>query len=169
MSGREGRHFADAGLGSISAVVATLPAGYTLGEYRIEDGISYQLKLNAGNSAINPGFVGAPAPLQGGPHSITVTTVSKSYNNFGAVLNHHATVPTGYYFWGVRKGYVASGVATDAATATTGSALYVAADGKLNPMPGSVVTGNIPVAFVTVGPSAGTVAVRQASVLIAFE
>lgn len=168
MSGKEGRHFADPGL-AISQVVATLPVGFTLGELRTEGAITYQLKFNAGNSAINPGFCASPIPVFGGPHSMTVTTVSKAYNHFGAVIVHHATVPTANYFWGVRKGYLASGVAVDVTTATTGTALYIASDGKLNVMPQSVVTGNQAIAISLVGPTAGTVAVRQASVLVEFE
>ncbi len=169
MSGKEGRHFADAGLGGISAVVATLPVGYTLGEYRVEDGIQYQLKYNAGSSVIRPGYAASPIPVFGGPHSVTVSTVSKTYCNFGAVVVHHQTVPTNYFFWGVRKGYLTSGVVADAATAITGAALYLGVDGQFNTTAGSQATGNIPIAIALVGPTAGTIAVRQSAVLIQFE
>lgn len=167
----EYRHEVDAGMGGLSMVVATLPVAFTLGENRFDSTNQQKFKLvfNAGNSQINPGFAASPVPIGGGAYSVTVTSTSKTYNAIGAVLCHHATATTGTYFWGLVRGYVASGVAADAATLTTGAGFYLAADGKFQPLAGSVATGNKVVGVALNGPSAGTVAVRQASVLIDLE
>ena len=167
----EYRHEVDAGMGGLSMTIATLPAAFTLGENRYDSTNQQKFKLvyNAGNSAINPGFAASPVPTGSGAYSVTVTTTSKTYHAIGAVLVHHATVPTANYFWGLVRGYVASGVAADAATITTGAGFYLSADGKFSPLAGSVATGNKVVGVALNGPSAGTVAVRQSSVLIDLE
>lgn len=169
MGWNDSRVFAAGGLGSISGVVATLPAGAKLGEERWDNGLKFRLFFNAGNSQINPGFAGSPRPVGGGAYSVTVTTTSKTGDHFGACVVHHATATTGTYFWGAVYGYLASGVAADASTITTGTRFYLAADGKMNLMPQSVVTGNAEVGVCLNGPTAGTVAVRQSSVLLKLE
>lgn len=167
----EYRHEVDAGMGGLSMTVATLPAAFTLGENRYDSVNQQKFKLvfNAGNSAINPGFAASPVPTGSGAYSVTVTTTSKTYHAIGAVLVHHATVPTANYFWGLVRGYVASGLASDATTITTGTGFYLSADGKFTPLAGSVATGNKVVGVCLNGPTAGTVAVRQSSVLIDLE
>ena len=49
--------YAAGALGSISGVVATLPAGAILGEARYHNGIKYRLFYNDGGEQINPGEV----------------------------------------------------------------------------------------------------------------
>lgn len=140
---------ADAGLGGVSGVVSSLPAGYVLGEERQEkdqDGNIqvYRLVYNAGGEQAGPGYfmqrVGSA-----GPFSMTVTTVSKTHAHIGAVLVEHATATTGTYFWGLVRGRSAQGVVGDASSIPTGSAFYIASDGQAELMPQSVVTGNTPV------------------------
>lgn len=157
----------DAGMGGVSAVVATLPAGYTLGEERQEEGIVYRLVYNASNSQIAPGFVMSPAGLYG-PYSGTVTTASKTHAHIGAVVVHNATATTGTYFWGATKGYLASGLVADAVTLATGNAFYIALSGQVNGITTNSVgvSGNYIIGGVVQGPTAGTIAVRQGSVII---
>lgn len=172
MAGPYGGKVAIAGMGALntaSGTTASLPAGAVLGMAREEDGIRFRLFYNAGNSAINPGFAATPRPIGSGAYSVTVTSTSKTFDYFGACVVHHATVPTANYFWGATRGYLASGVAADAATITTGAAFYLAADGKMNLMPQSVVTGNRECGICLNGPTAGTVAVRQSSVFLNLE
>lgn len=165
----DNRVFAGGGLGGVSAVVSSLPAGYVLGEERWENGIKYRLFYNAGNSEIGPGFAGSPRPVGSGPYSITITTTSKTFDGVGACVVHNATATTGTYFWGAVRGYLASGVVADASTITTGTAFYLAANGKMNLHPQSVVTGNAVLGVCLDGPTAGTVAVRQSKVLLTIE
>lgn len=141
MAERIDRHYADAGLGGVSLTVASLPAGFNLGEGRIVDNASYRLCYNAGNSAIDQGKFATPALSGAGPASVTVSTVTNSNAHIGAVQVAHATVSTGYYFWGLVSGMSPVGAVAEAASAPTGSAFHIATDGTITLMPQSVVTG----------------------------
>ena len=159
---------ADAGLGGVSSVVTSLPLGYSLGQIRIESGVKYKLVHNAGNSDIKPGFIGSPIPLAGSTlNSVTVSTASKSYHHVGAVVVVHATATTASYFGGAIRGAVP--VAADNTSVATGAAVYVAANGQVELMPQSVVTGNVVIgvnvgdtaaATVTTGAKSGRVAIN---------
>lgn len=150
------RFFADSGLGSVSAVVATLPLGCTLGEERIESGVSYRLCYNAAaNSELRPGRVAAPQGLaNASPNSVTVTTTSQGGHHIAGVVNMHSTVPTGYYFWGAQRGLV--GGLSAVASAATGALLVVSDDGNVDAMVQSVVTGKVIIGFVVTSISNGT-------------
>lgn len=134
--------FADAGLGGISSVVSSLPLGYSLGDERTVNSVQYRLVHNAGNSQINPGFLGTPANGSVGPHSITISSASQKFHHMGAALVVHATLTTGSFGWGAVKGYGLS-VAADNTSVPTGSAFYVGVNGTVDLMPQSVVTGNL--------------------------
>ena len=164
---------ADAQLGGLSACVTYsvygLPAGYTLGEERVEGGINYRLVYNAGNSAIQPGYIASPRPVGGGLYSVTVTTVTGTFNHVGAVLAHNATVPTDCYFWGAYRGYIASGLVATSITQLAGNCSHIDTDGCVRPVSNTVAgayasSGNVAIACTLLSPTAGTVAVRQASV-----
>jgi len=127
------RVYADEGLGTVSGVVTSLPVGYTLGEKRIKDEITYRLCYNASSdSPAYPGHVLSAIPAQlvtadAGSYSMTVTTTSGTGNNVAAAVCHHATAATGAYFWGVTRGRLASGLVCNAAlSASTGG--FVAID-----------------------------------------
>lgn len=138
MSEMKFRVIADEGLGKISAVVGTLPVGMNLGEAREQDRVDYVLCHNAGNSAIDAGLIATPVG-GGGAYSVTVSTVSLANDEYGAVVAYHATVPTGSFFWGAKKGVVA--LQAETASITTGSAFYLADSGTVKKAPQSVVTG----------------------------
>lgn len=131
----DSRIFAADGLGSISGVVETKPAGADMGEERWDNGIKYRLCCNASlGTPAYPGNVlsAIPSAVVGGgngPYSMTMTTVVDAHNGDLAAMVHNATVPTGYYFWGATYGYFASGVVVSDTSASTGNALGVAADG----------------------------------------
>lgn len=139
---------ADGGLGSVSSVVSSLPAGYTLGEERMEQGATggqkyYRLVYNAGGAEVGQGYFAKPVG-SAGPYSMTVTMASKTNAHIGAVLCENATSTTGTYFWGMVRGRSDAGVVGEASIAT-GGAFYIATDGAATLMPQSVVTGNIPI------------------------
>jgi hypothetical protein len=143
----ESRHMVDAGLGGISSVVSSLPLGYTLGERRTVSGVEYKLVFNAGNSEIQPGNVAAPILALAGVNSVTVSTSSQGNNHIGGVVNVHATAPTANYFWGATRGVV-GGLIGDSASIPTGSAFAIGANGSVQLMPQSVVTGKVVVGVV---------------------
>lgn len=167
--------FGDSGLGGISAVVtangAAPPAGYQLGEVRQEGGIVYQLVYNAGNSVILPGLGASSRQVGGGPYSVTVSTAIDVNAHIGLVVAHHATVPTDCYFWGAKQGFLASGLIATSITQLLGNASKINTDGCFLPVTATaasclVASGNMAVAFTVVSPTAGTVAVRQAGVVL---
>lgn len=137
--GNDYRFMVDAGLGSVSAVVATLPAAYTLGESRFESGVKYRLVHNAGNSQVGPGFVMTPV-LSAGPYSLTITTTSRTNGHLGAGVVVHTTLTTGTFGWVAVRGRV-GGLVADTTSVPTGSAVYIAANGQIDLMPQSVITG----------------------------
>lgn len=143
----KGRHMVDAGLGGVSSVVSSLPVGYTLGDVQYVNGVEYRLVFNAGNSEIAPGKVAAPALAGAGINSVTVSTTSKANCHIGGVVNVHATATTGTYFWGAKQGVV-GGLVGDSASIPTGSAFAIGADGAVELMPQSVVTGKVVVGVV---------------------
>lgn len=129
MGNYDSRVFAAGGLGSISGVVATAPAGANLGEERWHNGAKYRLFYNAGNSQISKGrcFVNS-LTVGNGPYSVTVSTVTETVNKvMGAVV--HATATTGTYFWGVVRGGPVSLLVSNVSVATQ-ARLMVAADGN---------------------------------------
>lgn len=147
---RETRHLVDAGMGSISAVVATLPAGYTLGEARVVSGVKYKLIYNACNSVIPPGTVVTPltrVSANAGAYSMTLTTAVEVNHHIGAAVVVHQTMATGTYGWAAVRGVV-GGLIGDTASLPTGSAFYVGALGAVKLMPASVITGVVPIGAV---------------------
>lgn len=134
MSGSQ-KVFGGPGLGQLSAVVSSLPAGYRLGTSRIEpNGDEYELFYNTCNQQISQGFAFArfTGSATAGPYSATVTTVTEvAYNAAGMVV--HTTATTGTYFWGLVQNK-ASGVAFVGVTAVASGAgaftLQLAANGK---------------------------------------
>lgn len=134
--------YADEGLGSVSGVVSSLPAGYTLGQHRQEGAKTYKLACNAGNSQASVGFFLTPVKGGAGAYSLTVSTTSKTYAAEGAVLCENATATTNTYFWGLVHGYTTKGTVADNISIPTGTQFYIGVDGKVDVMPQSVVTGN---------------------------
>lgn len=150
------RHMVDAGLGSISAVVSSLPAGYTLGERRVVGNVEYKLAFNAGNSEVTPGLIATPAAGSVGAHSLTVSSASQLFHQFGAGLVVHSTLTTGTYGWVAVKG-TGLGVVGDNTSVPTGSAFYLSANGKVTLMPQSIITGNLVIGLNNGGASSKTV------------
>lgn len=110
MASTDHRVYGDAGLGSVSGVVSSLPAGYTLGEERQEAGVWYRLMYNAGGEQVDQGLICSPFSYRSGvahagPYSGTVTTTSDAAHAYGAVVAHNATATTDTYFWGAFRGY----------------------------------------------------------------
>ena len=166
----------EGGLGSVSATVTSLPAGNVLGEERWENGVKYRLFYNDKTQAI-PGQVMSPIPLNGGAYSLTVTTVSGANNHIGACVVHNATALASSYFWGAVQGYLASGLIASGVTLLTGRMFVIGDAGSVYPMTltvasgtiaGYIGSGNFPIGGCINGPTAGTVAVRQGSVLVNF-
>lgn len=139
--------YADEGLGSVSGVVSSLPAGYTLGQLRQEGVNTYKLAYNAGNSQASVGYFLTPAKGGAGPYSLTVSSASKTFADIGAVYVHNATATTGTYFWGMVNGYSAKGLVGDASSIPTGSPFFIGANGTAELFPQSAVTGNNAVGF----------------------
>lgn len=142
MSSRDRVH-GDEGLGSVSGVVSSLPAGYTLGETREEDGIKYMLVYNAGGEEAGPGYAVKSVGGGAGKYSATVTTVTESVAGALGVV-HHATLTTDTYGWIVRKGHPVKVVASNISLATDALA-GLAADGKFitTDTVGNIVAQNI--------------------------
>jgi len=93
--------YGDAGLGDLSGTVTSLPAGYTLGEIREEEGGTkrYRLMYNAGGASIPSNSVVARIG-SGTLYSVTVTTTSETGATLSAGVTEGAvTVPTDSYFW----------------------------------------------------------------------
>lgn len=128
MAQTDHRVYGDAGLGTVSSVVASLPVGYTLGEERQQDGVHYRLMYNAGGEQIDQGEIASPIASGGGPYSATVTTVTDTANAYGAVVAHNATATTGTYFWGAFRGYPIP-LKGDSASHATGTSIMVGVDG----------------------------------------
>lgn len=155
-------YLVDAQLGSVSAVVSSLPIGYSLGQTRNISGVKYQLIYNAGNSQISPGFIGTSGAGSVGPFSVTISTASKSNHHLGAVVCVNATATTGTYFWGAIDGRVGALVA-DTTSIATGANFYIAANGQVELMPQSVVTGNTIIGVNLGGSASKTVTTGAAS------
>ena len=85
-----------------SNVTTVLPAGFNVGESGTLSNIRYRLvNNNSANSVAAPGTILTPVGGGGAtPYSMTVTTVSAAFNNLGACVVVHTTVPTGAYFLG---------------------------------------------------------------------
>lgn len=131
---------ADAGLGSISATVTSLPLGYTLGDITYRNNRYYRLVFNAGNSEIPPGFCAAPLGT-GSINSVTISTAAGVDDHVGAGVCDNATVATSAYFWMLTRGVVSSGLVASAACVVTGEAFQLGANGNIILMPESVITG----------------------------
>lgn len=157
----EYRFLADAGLGGVSSVVSSLPAGYTLGEARVVDGIKYKLVYNAGTAQATVGAVMAPV-TSAGPYSVSISHVSKAHAHIGACMVKHATITTGAYGWAAVKGRVGN-LISGVSSVPTGSAAYIAGGGQVNLMPQSVVTGNTPIAINLGGSASATATTGTAS------
>lgn len=144
-TGTKHQHMVDAGLGDVgSAAVTSLPLGYALGMEAAKDGVTYKLVYNAGNSAIPPGmFAGVAAG--NGVNSLTVSTAAQVFAELGAVVNNSAaSVATGAYFWGAKRGYLASGIVASAVCIPSGSAFYISTNGNAVVIPQSIITGVAP-------------------------
>lgn len=160
---KEIRHLVDAGMGSVSAVVATLPVGYTLGEARVVSGIKYRLMYNAGNSQIDPGYCASPATSGNGLYSVTISTASRSNHHLGACVVKHATATTATYFWGAVRGEVGVMVG-DAASIPTGNAAFLGDNGKITVYPNSATTACPAIAYIKTTVSNGGVGTGNARV-----
>lgn len=141
----DGSPLADIGSGvvtSLSNANGTPITQYQLGMEGYRDGVQYKLVYNAGNSAIPPGMVAAHA-AGNGVHSVTVSTVAAAWAELGGAVvnNSSASVVTGAYFWGARRGYLASGLVASAASIPSGSAFYISTNGNVVLFPQSVITG----------------------------
>ena len=159
----ESRFWADEGMGSISAVVASLPNGATLGEERIHAGVRYKLCYNAGNSQILPGNGAVPiAAPTSSVASVTVTSASQGGGLIGGVVVVHATATTGTYFWGAFKGLV-PGVIADAAIAS-GTVIALSDAGSFQALV-SAVTGKFACGMVVTTVSSGS---RIGSAYVSF-
>lgn len=161
-TGASNKFQVDAQLGGISSVVSSLPVGYNLGEIRTESNVVYKLCYNAGNSQINPGWLGSPANGSVGPNSLTISTASQKFHHYGAALVVHATATTGTYFWGAVRGSGLA-VAADNTSVPTGSAFYVGVNGTVDLMPQSLVTGNVVIGVNLGGAASKTVTTGAAS------
>ena len=160
----ESRFWGDEGMGSISAVVASLPNGATLAEERIHSGVRYKLCYNAGNSQILPGNLAAPVS-GGGIASVTVTMASQA-GNVGFVVCNHTTATTGTYFWGAFRGVVA-GLIGDTVSIPTGNHICVGADGTVQLFNlNSVVSGKMDCGIVITTVSNG--GARTGSAYVSF-
>lgn len=135
---------ADAGLGDVSAVVASLPLGYTLGMIRHVNGVKYVLCYNDGGSDIPAGMIATVKAGSTTGYSVTVSTVSSAFNELAAVARNHAATVTTAYFWGAKEGYLASGLIASAACVPSGSAFYIGTNGNVVLYPQSVITGANP-------------------------
>ena len=125
MPNQGSRFFADEALGSVSSVVATLPAGAILGEERTHAGVSYRLCFNAGTAQISQGLVASPVALVNCTiGSVAVSTLSNHGDHLGAVVAMNATAPTANFFWGAFKGVV-GGLQGETVSLPTGSLISV--------------------------------------------
>jgi hypothetical protein len=133
----DGSPLADVG----SGVASSLTGQYALGIEASRDGVTYKLVYNAGNSAIPPGMI-ANCPAGNGVNSLTVSTAAGVWGELAnAVVNNSAaSVATGVYFWGAKRGYLASGLVASAACVPSGSAFSIGANGNVILMAQSVVT-----------------------------
>lgn len=124
-----------------SGVASVLTGQYALGMEAARDGVIYKLCYNAGNSAVPPGMVAGQA-AGNGANSLTVSTAAAAWAEFGAVVNNSAaSVATGFYFWGAKRGFLASGMVASAACIPSGSAFYISTNGNIVLFPQSVITG----------------------------
>lgn len=140
------RFFADAGLGSVSATVATLPVGCTMGEERVHEGITYRLCYNAGTAAIAQAKVASPVCLANcGIGSVAVSTLSNHGDHIGVVIARNTSVSAGLYFWGAARGEVGAAIMEDA-SAPTGTLVSVGNAGVLQIA--SVASSRLAIGFV---------------------
>lgn len=126
---------ADGGdLTDISGVVATLPAGYSLGERRMFNGDIYRLVYNTSNQQVIPGYLvcaNVGSALAAGPYSCTITTTTEVCKTVvGAVK--HATATTATYFWALTETLV-NPVTLSGVTAIASNGVYIlpAANGQI--------------------------------------
>lgn len=159
----DSRIFAAGGLGSVSGVVSTFPAGAVLGEERWENGVKYKLFYNAGNSTIDKGYCFSPVTLANTstPFSVTVSTATNQGDGFVGGLCIHATATTGTYFWGAVKGLVTASLLQSGSTLVTGDMFSPGLNGAMNGISAASATlsGNVALGYVVAGPTAGTTAV----------
>lgn len=125
-----------------SGVASVLTGQYELGNEAARDGVIYRLVYNAGNSAVPPGMF-AYSPAGNGVNSVTVSTVAAAWNELGGAVvnNSQASVATGFYFWGAKRGFLASGLVASAVCIPSGTALYISTNGNAVAFPQSVITG----------------------------
>lgn len=132
--GQYGYQNIQASVMDISAVVGSLPVGPALGDERVYNGVSYRLVYNPNSAVISKGFYASPVPLGGGPFSVTMSTVTDSNSQAGAVVCVHATATTDTYFWGAFKGVVPM-VASVGSAIPTGALATLGLAGKLMSAP----------------------------------
>lgn len=116
----------------ISSVMGSLPIGPLLGDEKVQNGITYRLVYNAGNSQASVGRVVSPTTLGGGLNSVTVSTASDSRNHIGAGVVYNATAATNTYFWMAIRGVVN---VTPSAVVSAGKALMIGANGIVTSAP----------------------------------
>jgi hypothetical protein len=132
--------FGDAGLGSVSNIVSSLPAGYTLGERRREGAEEYVLIYNSGGASATIGnaMVGGVGGV--GAYSASVTTPANSTPPLALGCVKHATVTTGSYAWLLTRGDAGKLVVSNVSIAT-GMKVQVGVDGVFASTVNSNVVG----------------------------
>lgn len=142
----------------ISSVVSTLPAGVSLGDEKVYNGVAYKCVYNPNSAVISKGFYASPVSIGGGPYTVTVSTVSDANHGVGAVVCVHATATTDTYFWGAYKGIVA--MAASAGSAIPAGALAMPGlGGKITSAPSlpTEVTKNRQLIYVITAVPSGVV------------
>lgn len=117
----------DSGLGSISAVVGSLPVGYTLGESRMVNEVKYRLIYNSGGASAAVGHAMIRQTINQ-PYSLTVTCLTELITGAVGVVQN-ATLTTDAYAWIAVQGHPVSCVASNISIAT-GMPVTLAKDGK---------------------------------------
>lgn len=109
---------ADGGLGGVSGVVSSLPAGYTLGEERRVDGNDYRLVYNNGNSQATVGNVVVNDGSGVGAYSCTISSTAGTIPPKAVGVVKHATLTTGTYGWVLTRGDAGKLIASNVSLAT---------------------------------------------------
>lgn len=109
---------ADGGLGTVSGVVSSLPAGYSLGEQRVLDENTYRLVYNSGGEQATVGNVMIGGAGGIGPYSCTVTTAAGDIPPKAIGVVKHATLTTDTYGWLLTRGDAGKLIASNVSIAT---------------------------------------------------
>jgi hypothetical protein len=130
-------------VGDISGVYGSIPAGVSLGDERVHNGVYYKFVYHGATSVtLAVGNYASPVQLDGGVNTVTVSTVSDARNHLGAVVCVHAAVAPSKYFWGAFKGVVPM---ISSATGNIGDRYMCGAAGKITSAPSlpTELVGNV--------------------------